>query len=146
MQTILDWNGSEVSLAESRGGVLAFVDPFAGLLRGGIKDGPPPEIMRKLYKSGNQSAFRGEDLDAVVEKLGYYCDLQSVNSEDAMTWSVFGPLIYAPSMVRVEFSARLFHLIEAQLDPPSICEIFPLAPCTSSRYFRTWRTGVRLPH
>lgn len=123
MRTLLDWNGHEVTLAESKGGVLAFIDPFAGILRGGVKEGPPPEIKRKLSKSGRQGAFRGEDLDAVVEKLGFYCDLQSVNSEDAMTWNVFGPLIYAPESLRVGFCARLFHLIESQLAPPNSAEI-----------------------
>ena len=123
MKTVLDWNGNEVSLAESRVGRRAFIDPFAGLLRGGVKEGPPIEIIRKLSKSGHRSAFQGEDLDAVVEKLGYYCNLQSVNSEDAITWSVFGPLIYAPAKVRVEFCARLFQLIEAQLDPPQSAKL-----------------------
>ncbi len=123
MKTVLDWNSNEVSLAESRGGVLAFINPFAGLLRGGLKEGPPPEIRRKLSKSRRPSAFRGDDLDAVVEKLGFYCNLQSVKSEDAITWSVFGPLTYAPAIVRAEFSTRLFHLIEAQLDPPKSANI-----------------------
>ena len=123
MRTVLDWNGNEILLAESRGGTLAFIDPFAGLLRGGIKVGPPPEIRRKLSKSGHQSNFQGEDRDAVVEKLGFYCDLQSINSEDAMTWSVFGPLMYATVSVRAKFCAGLFHLIEARLNPPQSAKI-----------------------
>ena len=123
MRTVLDWNGDEVSLAESKGGVLAFVDPFAGLLLGGTKEDHPTEIERKLFKSRHQNAYQDEDLDAVVKKLGFYCDLQSVNSEDAIIWSVFGPLIYAPASVRAEFCARLFHLIEAQLKPPQSAKI-----------------------
>lgn len=118
MRTVHDWNNKEVLLAESKGGKLAFVDPFRGLLLGGTVEEHPTEIKRKLSKSGRQSAFQGEDLDAVTETLGHYCDLQSVNSEDAMTWSVFGPLLCAPASVRTEFGARLFHLIEPRLDPP----------------------------
>lgn len=123
MRNVLDWNDQEVLLAKSKGGVLAFVDPFRGLLLGGTIEEHPTEIKRKLSKSRHQRAFQGEDLDAVIEKLGYYCDLQSVNSEDAMTWSVFGPLLCAPASVRTEFCARLFHLIEARLDPPQSAKL-----------------------
>ncbi len=124
MRTVLDWNGNEVSLAESKGGVLAFADPFTGLLLGGTNEDHHTEINRKLSKSGHQKAFQDKDLDAVVEKLGHYCNLQSVNSEDAITWNVFGPLIYAPAAVRAEFCACLFHLLEAQLDPPKSAKIY----------------------
>lgn len=123
MRTVRDWNEKEVLLAESKGGVLAFVDPFRGLLLGGTVEEHPIEIKRKLSKSGRQSAFQGVDLDAVTEILCYYCDLQSVNSEDAMTWSVFGPLLCAPASDRIEFCARLFHLIEARLDPPQSAKL-----------------------
>jgi len=44
----------------------------------------------------------------VREYLGYYCDLQSLNSEDALTWSVFGPLIHGPAPRRLEFVRSLF--------------------------------------
>lgn len=123
MQTVPDWNDKEVLLAKSKGGKLAFVDPFRGLLLGGTVEEHPTEIKRKLSKSGRQNAFQGEDLDAVTGILGHYCDLQSVNSEDAMTWSVFGPLLCAPASVRTEFCARLFHLIEPRLDPPQSAQL-----------------------
>jgi len=35
---------------------------------------------------------------------GYYTDLQSAHSEDAIQWSFFGPLVYAEAEVRVGFS------------------------------------------
>lgn len=123
MQTLRNWNGDKVTFAESKGGVLAFVDPLAGLLRGGVQEWPPPEIERKLSRSGRQRAYSGENLDAVVEKLGYYSDLQSINSEDAITWSVFGPLIYAPEITRVKFCTRLFHMIDLPLLPPKSATI-----------------------
>ncbi len=40
-----------------------------------------------------------------------------------MTWSVFGPLLCAPASVRIEFCARLFHLIESRLDPPQSAKL-----------------------
>lgn len=125
MRAIRDWNGVEISLGESRGsGVLAFTEPLAGLLRGEVQDWPPPEILPKLKKSGRQGAFEGEDLNAVVKMLGFYCDLQSVHSEDAITWSVFGPLIYATEKIRAGFCTQLFQLIEPSLSPPKSVTIF----------------------
>jgi len=51
---------------------------------------PTPEILQKLYQSNRVSAFAGEQLSIAKAGLGYYCDLQSLHSEDAITWSVFG--------------------------------------------------------
>lgn len=123
VRTLLDWNGHEVALAESKGGVLAFADPFAGLLRGDVEVWPPPEVVQKLYKSRHQRSFQNEDLEAVKQRLGYYCDLQSIHSEDAITWNVFGPLIYAMEATRVEFCTQLFHLIEPSLPSPRVVDI-----------------------
>ena len=95
MRTLKDWNNTEVVLAESCRGVLAFVDPYEGLIRGKTHPWPPPEVVQKLYRSGRQQAFSDENLNAVTPKMGYYSDLQSMHSEDAVTWSTFGPLKYS---------------------------------------------------
>ena len=123
MRKVHDWNDNEIILAESKRGVLAFQDPLGGLLRGDIDVWPPPEILQKLYKSNHQKAYAGQDLTSVVNTMDYYCDLQSINSEDAMTWSVFGPLIYAEKTTRVEFCTWLFHMIEPSLTPPRSVEL-----------------------
>ena len=119
MRTLRDWRGNDVTLAESAGGVLAFHDALAGLLRGEVPVWPPPEITQKLYASRQQRAYRDNDLEAVVQHLGYYCDLQSLHSEDAITWSVFGPIAYATEATRLEYCASLFQLIEPSLPQPS---------------------------
>ena len=123
MKTLPNWNGDDVILANSKGGVLAFTEPLEGLLRGNVEVWPPPEILQKLYKSNHEKDYEGEDLVAVVESMGYYCDLQSINSEDAITWSVFGPLIYADEATRVKFCTHLFHLIEPALCPPRVVTV-----------------------
>ena len=123
MQRLLDWNDNEITLAQSKRGVYAFTDVLKGLLRGGVPIWPAPEIVQKLYKSEHQKSYRGEDLKAVSERLDYYCDLQSVHSEDAITWNVFGPIVYAPEETRIAFCTKLFSLIDPSLRPPSSATI-----------------------
>lgn len=123
MRTTEDWSGREIELAESRRGVRAFVDPLGGLVRGGVSPWPSPEIVQKLYKSRNERSFSGEDYEAVTRVLGFYSDLQSIRSEDAITWSVFGPVGHAPEDVRVAFVSDLFRLVSADLPQPQQAEI-----------------------
>lgn len=86
-----DWNGQPVRSFRSKGGVLALADPFSGVVRGDVRPWPPAELIQKAYKSEHGSAFGHEP--SLVEWSGrYYCDLQSLHCEDALTWSVFGTL------------------------------------------------------
>jgi hypothetical protein len=84
---MLDWNDRAIPVAHSKGGVKAVAHPFDNLVRTGISAWPPPEIVQKLYKSRQSRAFEGKDLEIATSGLGYYCDLQSLHSEDAITWS-----------------------------------------------------------
>lgn len=109
MKSIEHWSGEgSIEVAENVGGVLATVDPFANLIRGGVSPWPPPELLQKLHASERWRGKTLEDDRRVREYLGYYCDLQSLNSEDALTWSVFGPLIHGPAPRRLEFVRSLF--------------------------------------
>ena len=127
MRKVEDWLGRPIDLAESKSGVLAFVDPFGGLLRGDVTPWPPASVVQKLYSTRD---FSGPDGTAVASSLGGYSDLQSVNSEDAITWSVFGPVAHSPPEVRKRFVAELFQAAEIQVTP---------GPATIS----LWR---RIPH
>src|SRR5207247_3920535 len=95
-----------IQVGESAGGVLATLDPLANLVRGGVPFWPAPELIQKLYASSLWRGKTAEDDHAVRQCLGHYCDLQSLNSEDAVTWSFFGPLIYGPAEWRQEFANR----------------------------------------
>lgn len=72
---------------------------------------PPPEIVQKLYHSRQEHAFAEVDLAAVTRCLGFYSDLQSLNSEDAITWSLFGTLGSADESTKCAFVADLFDLL-----------------------------------
>ena len=101
MKQIKDWTGSKtVEVAESAGGVLATLDPLANLVRSSLQLWPLPELIQKFYASDRWRGKTEEDDRAVRRCLGHYCDLQSLNSEDAITWSFFGPLIYGPASWR----------------------------------------------
>lgn len=129
--TIPDWNNQPVSIARSGGGVTAVTDPFRNLVQTGVKPWPPSEIIQKLYRSRQERAFSDEQLVAVQQGLGFYCDLQSLHSEDALTWSVFGPLAYAGIEHKRNFATALLHSLGLPCSPPENVAIW------------LWR---RLPH
>jgi hypothetical protein len=109
MKQIEHWiEPRNIQVAESAGGVLATLDPLENLVRGSAPFWPAPELTQKLYASGLWRGKSAEDDSAVRQRLGHYCDLQSLNSEDAITWSFFGPLIYGPSEWRQEFTTSAF--------------------------------------
>ena len=118
-----DWNQKEIACAHSKHGVIVTAHPFDNLIRSGCNPWPPPEIVQKLYKSRQIRAFTGEDERICTSGMGFYCDLQSVHSEDAITWSVFGTAARASKSVLKMWLADFFQLVEvpaAQTDDPEI--------------------------
>lgn len=109
-----DWNGNKIEIGKSRRGVIAVSHPFENLIKGDIALWPPPEIIQKMYSSNQAKAFENDDYKAVTRRLKYYCDLQSIHSEDAITWNVFGPVKYATKEVRIEFVTELLRNIGFQ--------------------------------
>jgi hypothetical protein len=127
---VKDWGGNEIELVASSGGVLAFVNPWDGVIHGGVDPWPPPELVQKLYQSNHAGAFVDAANSSATRFLGYYSDLQSMHSEDAVTWSFFGPIAYADSNVRAKFCEQLL-------------ESLGIAGFVSRARIWLWR---RLPH
>lgn len=115
MKMIPDWNGHPIEIVKSRGGVIATARPEENLVRTGISPWPPPEIVQKLYQSRQLRAFDEDNSKAATHSLGFYTDLQSLHSEDAITWSVFGPLIYGDEITRRKFTGTLFNNLRLSL-------------------------------
>jgi hypothetical protein len=107
MEQITDWNGVPVNISRSRGGVVALVNPWENLIRTSISPWPPPELVQKLYQSRQARAYTGDSFQAATSVLGFYSDLQSSRSEDAVTWSFFGPIVYAEPATRSKFVSHL---------------------------------------
>ncbi len=107
-----DWNEKTIEIGKSKGGVIAVSHPFDNLIKGNIKLWPTPEIVQKMYKSNQGKAFENENNEIVTGKLGYYCDLQSMHSEDSLTWNVFGPVKYSNKEIRIKFVKELLGKID----------------------------------
>ena len=107
-----DWNQTEIACARSKGGVIVTAHPFDNLIRTGCTPWPPPEIVQKLYQSRQVRAFTGKDERICKSGLGFYCDLQSIHSEDAITWSVFGTVGRTPQPDLEAWIAELFRLVD----------------------------------
>jgi hypothetical protein len=97
MPFVLDWVGNQIEVGYSHGGVMAVADFSRNFIRTRVPVWPPAAIVQKLYNSRLAYAFRGEAFEIVTRQLQYYCDLQSIHSEDAITWSFFGALTYLPA-------------------------------------------------
>jgi hypothetical protein len=79
-------------------------------------------ILQKLYKSRHVDCFNAVNHAIVTDHLGYYCDLQSLHSEDAITWSFFGPLTYLPPAQQAHFQNWLMGRM-GLADDNATCEI-----------------------
>ena len=117
MKTIRNWRGELIEVVSSKGGTIAVVNPTDNLITANIRPWPPPEIIQKLYKSRQIRAYEGADREAVTAVLGYYSDLQSLHSEDAITWSVFGPVEYSDPQTRRTFTKSLLDLLALPSSP-----------------------------
>ncbi|MCJ7790327.1 MAG: hypothetical protein MUP69_09140 [Candidatus Atribacteria bacterium] len=126
-----NWNGKKINFAKSKGGVIVVTHPSDNLISANCIPWPPPEIIQKLYQSRQVRAFEGVQFSICTSGLGYYCDLQSLHSEDAITWSVFGTVAYSSLSIRENWVSQFFKLLD-----------IPNAVSTNAVIF-LWR---RIPH
>ena len=118
-----DWNNKEIEIAQSRGGVIVTAHPYDNLVRPAGMSWPPPEIIQKLYQSRQIRAFDETNKRICTSGLGYYCDLQSIHSEDAITWSVFGTVARAPKPLLSAWLTNLLGVLDLpgiQTDTPEV--------------------------
>lgn len=120
--TMNDWNGREIRIAKSRLGKISVCNYRDNLIVPHNSVFPHPDIVKKLYKSNHSKDFDGSARSEVSKELGFYCDLQSLRSEDAITWSVFGTLHYFPKQTQIGFVNSLLELIGERLKVKD-CEI-----------------------
>jgi hypothetical protein len=106
-----DWNDKEILIAKSRGGKISVCNYENNLIVPPHSVWPHPDIVKKLYKSNHGKDFDPASYEALSAKLGFYCDLQSLRSEDAITWSIFGTLLYFNKYHQVHFVNSLLEVI-----------------------------------
>ena len=107
-----DWNGHEFQAVHSKGGVVAVCEFADNLICDERLPWPPPPVVQKLYESRQSRAFFGAELTAATARLGFYSDLQSLNSEDAITWSYFGPFLAETPSSRARFLNWLLERVD----------------------------------
>lgn len=94
MTTIENWNGKPVAVRRSRGGVLTFERWEDNVL-----GGPPwSQALTDQVRGyvARSSHFDDDAAEALARHLGRISKFQSINSEDAVTYSWFGTLSVAP--------------------------------------------------
>jgi len=110
---ITDWNGRAIEAAQSRGNVVAVADFSDNLMRLESALWPTAAVLQKLCRNPrHEEAFDGQARQLLTERLGFYSDLQSLHSEDAITWSFFGTLSMASPVKRTAFLNWLLKRIE----------------------------------
>ena len=106
---ITDWNGRAIEAAQSRCGGRGFLSQFDAIRIGAVT----AAVLQKLCRNPrHEEAFDGQARQLLTERLGFYSDLQSLHSEDAITWSFFGTLSMASPVKRTAFLNWLLKRIE----------------------------------
>ncbi len=105
-------SGISLLLAESKGGVRVTRHPLENMIQHVNSSSPTPELLQKFHASCRFQGRSSEDDRHARDGLGYYCDLQSLNSEDAVTWSFFGTLAYMAPEARHKICAALFDRLD----------------------------------
>ncbi len=105
IEIIENWNGEPTKVLRSKGNKLAVIDYMDNLIIPSKSIWPHFDILKKIYKSNHEKDF---DNSEIKRELGFYCDLQSLRSEDAITWSVFGTLNYFSKEKKIKFIRSLF--------------------------------------
>jgi hypothetical protein len=104
MPSVENWNGTEIDVATTSGGTLLVCNPFDALMRPIAGPWPSPALVMQLGEGEPGRYPFTEELRAQVSTpLGHYCEMQSLNSEDAITWSFFGTLMAGPADRRAHF-------------------------------------------
>jgi hypothetical protein len=111
LETLEDWRNREIRIERSKGGKISVCNYEDNLIIPPNSVWPHPDIVKKLYESNLVKHFDTEARNELEKRLGYYCDLQSLRSEDAITWSVFGTLHYFDKQAQASFVNSLLKLV-----------------------------------
>jgi uncharacterized protein YlbG (UPF0298 family) len=98
---IENWNGKHIPVVLSKNCRPFLVDYMDNLIM--LPKKSDTYIAKKLYPSNRSRSFKPADYNELKAKTGFYCELQSLQSEDAITWSIFGCLSHLPKTKSTEF-------------------------------------------
>lgn len=112
---MLDWNGRRIPYAETRGGVIAVTNPIHNLVGMEQERSIPSELIPKIHKSPHIRYFSGDERRRCKSSWGFYCDLQSMHSEDAITWSVFGTMARSTRTRKEAWLREFFEILNLSI-------------------------------
>lgn len=118
-----DWNGRTVAAERSRSGMIAVHDFRDNLVCAPRGDTLPPGIADRIRASDPPPDFDDESMLKLSGHLGFYCDLQSLDHVDPVTWSVFGSLAAADAAVKSSWTSELYTRLGLSLDASDPSEI-----------------------
>jgi len=106
-----NWKDKEIGVAKSKGGKISVCDYRDNLIIPVDSTWPHPDIVKKLCQSNHINDFDELERHELTRELGFYCGLQSLRSEDAITWSVFGTLHYFSKRYQIDFVNSLLDIV-----------------------------------
>lgn len=115
---IPNWKGRNIQVARSGeqfNGRMAVVDFKDNLVAAAIPECIPFPLLQKLVRSVHEADYFGAARTAVTNLLDFYTDLQSLASEDAITFSYFGPIWLRGSTEVARFTDWLVRELELPL-------------------------------
>jgi hypothetical protein len=115
VSSIRNWKDKEIRVVKSKGGKISVCDYRDNLIIPVDSTWPHPDIVKKLYQSNHVYDFDEPERHELTRELGFYCDLQSLRSEDAITWSVFGTLHYFSKKYQIYFVNSLLDIVGVKL-------------------------------
>jgi hypothetical protein len=89
---------------------------------------PPTELLCKLYKSEHIKDYDEKYHPDLVNELGYYCDLESIKSEDTVTWSLFGYISKMDKEIQNNFYNELLEKLNFDKDIIMSIELWKTLP------------------
>ncbi|AWK51612.1 hypothetical protein DIC82_11505 [Clostridium beijerinckii] len=106
----------------SKGNAKAYINYLDNLLIPKNTIVPPIEIVSKIVKSNHIYDYDGKYHEELSGIKHFYTDLQSINSEDAITWSLFGYISKLDDRIRLDFFNEFLSKISL-LQNDDYCEI-----------------------
>lgn len=113
-----NWKGRNIQVARSGehfNGRMAVLDFKDNLVAAAIPGFIPFPLLQKLARSVHEADYFGAARTAVTNRLGFYTDLQSLASEDALTFSYFSPIWLKGPMEVARFTDWLMRDLELPL-------------------------------
>ena len=111
-----DWNGKEIEvLANEKTHSFVTLHPCQNILSNPQRNHYPPELLVALSKVAERNDSNKDLIAALKTKgLGHYCEHQSIESVQAIGWSVFGLVAHSKHTIIEQWVSDFFEMLGYQ--------------------------------